>query len=125
MAFLNFGIMGIVFGLFGSLVLVSDILMVSSKKIINTTGDNSPFYKSIENDTKPKIAYRLNAIFGFSLLSLSYLCQALALFNAGTMRSDAVFISTVLPIIVIVILWFVKHKYIGIMFRDIDLQQNK
>ena len=114
---LNFGFMGIVFGLIGSLVLTGDILTLSFDKIVKSTGDNSPFWKSTENDTKPLLSRRLNTIFGAFLIALSYLCQLVATMNFGVVGNKEWAVSALVAILVTGVLLGIKCWYKNKLFN--------
>ena len=117
MHLLNFNIVGIIFGLIGSLVLAGDILTLPFDKIVNSTGDNSPFWKSTENDTKPLLSRRLNTIFGAFLIALSYLFQMAALMQFGAIGNKELETSALVAILVSGVLYGIKCWYKNKLFN--------
>ena len=116
MELLNFNIMGIIFGLIGSLVLAGDILTLPFDKIVNSTGDNSPFWKSTENDTKPRLSLRLKTIFGAFLIALSYLCQLATTMQLGAIGNKEWEASALVAILVTGVILGIKCWYKNKLF---------
>ncbi len=122
---INVNLLGVVFGCFGSMVLVGDVLSLTIQQILNTSGNNKPMWSSFENDTKPQILRRINTAYGAGLLLLSYTCQLLVAVDLFPPQTGHHVYTIIVGTGISGVFWFIKGRYSSNLLLKLEKVRNR